>query len=109
MRLVDGFSSGATVATPAILGAFLFFIMMIGVAWFVVTRRRKAAATAEARRAEFMTLREVPPACRLDGHAYKRYVNGWRCSACGNYRSHQEGEQYGLTQHGRIDRRRHPR
>ena len=44
--------------------------------------------------------------CTRNGHAYGIHGTGWRCGSCGNYVARHEGERYGRTEDGRIDRRR---
>jgi hypothetical protein len=79
----------------------------IGVAKFIVAGKRKAEA--KARSDLEASLRAVPPTCRTDGHAYHPFATGYRCSTCGNYVSSSEGQTYGLTKEGRVDRRRQQR
>ena len=63
-------------------------------------------AKARAKRAAEASLRQVPQTCRSRGHSYQQYAAGYRCAVCGNYVSSHEGELYGVSHEGRVDRRR---
>jgi len=92
----------------AVLAAVIVTIgAVIGIRMLIAAHSRKTAArrAQEARRA----LREVPPSCRKNGHAYQQHGTGYRCLVCGNYISSHEGEVFGLAAEGRVDRRRDPR
>jgi hypothetical protein len=81
----------------------------VGIAVVKFTMTRNAKKAAEARSRQDQALREVPSPCRINGHAYRPYATGYRCSTCGNFVSSHEGELYGLAHEGRVERRREPR
>ena len=47
--------------------------------------------------------------CAAHGHAYAIHNTGWQCGVCGNYVARREGELYGRTEEGCVDRRREDR
>ena len=50
--------------------------------------------------------RSAPQPCVANGHTYRIDGTAWRCAICGNHVPRQEGEVYGPSDEGRVDRRR---
>jgi hypothetical protein len=91
-----------------VLGAIIVTVG-VGIVIGKHTVARNAKKDAEVRRRQHEALREIPSSCRINGHAYRPYATGYRCSTCGNFVSSRDGELYGLTHEGRVERRREPR
>ena len=94
--------------TPVAVGVLAAIIVTIivafGIGRFIAVGKVKTAARLAQ---EALTaLREVPPTCRKNGHAYQQYGSGYRCAGCGNYLTSREGEVFGLATEGLVDRRR---
>ena len=53
--------------------------------------------------------RSAPRACAANGHTYRIEGTAWRCAVCGNHVPRVDGELYGPSEQGRVERRREDR
>ena len=77
--------------------------VVIGVVTFIAVSR----ARERARRA--LNQHTVATPCASNGHSYRVYETGWRCTECGNHVSRIDGEVYGSAKDGLRERRREDR
>ena len=77
-------------------------VLLIGLVAFLVVRARGKAPIAGYDRT-------APQPCIAKGHTYRIDGTAWRCAVCGNHVPRVEGELYGPSEEGRVDRRREDR
>lgn len=78
--------------------------VVLGIALTTSVAVRRARAKAPPKQ-----VHRIDQTCSAGGHAYGVHNAGWRCVTCGNYVSSVDGELYGPTEDGRVERRRRPR
>ncbi|MHB8275817.1 MAG: hypothetical protein ACYDC9_13825 [Dermatophilaceae bacterium] len=91
--------------TATIFWVLLAVIVIVAIAIIIAI----AASKARAKALSAQKVHRIDQECASNGHAYVIEGTGWRCATCGNHVSRKEGELYGLTEDGRIERRREPR
>lgn len=77
-------------------------VAVIGILVFVMVRNGRRQAPAEYDRT-------APQPCIANGHTYRIEGTAWRCAVCGNHVPRKDGEQYGPSEEGRVERRREER
>ncbi len=77
-------------------------VLLIALVAFIMVRARDKAPVAGYDRT-------APQPCIANGHTYRIDGTAWRCAVCGNHVPRREGELYGPSEEGRVDRRREDR
>ena len=77
-------------------------VLLIALVAFIVVRARDKAPVAGYDRT-------APQPCIANGHTYRIDGTAWRCAVCGNHVPRLEGELYGPSEEGRVERRREDR
>jgi hypothetical protein len=81
-------------------------VILIATLGFVIFR---AARKAEDKVAKDR-LRAVAKPCVANGHIYEKVDEaGWRCATCSHFVPLGDGDMYGPTEEGRVERRREDR
>ena len=96
--------NGPKIMTPVFIWILLAVILATGIGTFVSIGRAKARALRAREQ-----VRSIHKECAAGGHTYQPHESGYRCATCGNYVSSREGQLYGRSEDGRVERRRGPR